>query len=237
MGKESFGEIYPAIEIMSKNEVNKEFAAQARLLLKLMDDYEPPKPLFENITDEAAKADYDNFKERYGFVIWDDVFTASDEDCAMKVREDPERFEDMSEDDVRNEVAMENCGAYTQLRSEFDGLDIGPVLIYGQVNRWNGSVTFSTVKHSLKGIFEAFGGDENVLFVKDGQLQMVSAHHDGTNTYTAYLLKKDVDVDELPFTAMYSKMDRDERKGIEKKIAEVTESLVPALKEHYGWGI
>lgn len=195
----------------------------------ILDAWEPPVLPFGDVTDEMIERDSKSMEERYGFPIISSLEYGTDEDCARRVKDDPDYFLGMSEDEVRR-ISNEAYGEDRQLiKEELENAYKEPVAIIGYVKRWNGKIPVYRSLDSIVDIFERDNGDDLVLYIKDGQLRMDVIHHDGTNSYTIYKFRED-----------HENMDmedefEDSERSAEDKVMRHLESIVPDLVNYFGW--
>lgn len=194
---------------------------------EILDAWEPPVLPFDNVTDEMIEKDRKVMEEQYGFVIISSMEYGTDEDCARRVKDDPDYFLGMSEDEVRY-ISNEAYGEDRQLiMEELGNAYTKPVVIIGYVERWNGKIPVCRSLDSIVDIFERDTGDELTLYVKDRQLRMDVTHHDGTNSYTVYKFREGhEDMVDTP---------EDSERSAEDKVMLRLESIVPDLVKYFGW--
>lgn len=236
MGKESFKNIWPLLEALAGDgniyhdalmEVGKMNALQmsdtveeAKKALKFLETYEEPKLPFGDVTEEQIKEEFSRLEEKYGLVVWSNLLAGTDEDCAYRVRQDPDYFLGMSEDDVRRLSMDDYAEDREYIRQELEKVSVNGVLCTGTIGRWDGPQAREFLLGSLSDVFSVFRGDDNTLYVKDGQLRAENGHHDGVDRFTFYTFREG-------FVPEDYSTGRD----------DVLESIVPALDSHFGWGI
>lgn len=224
MGKESFENLYPAIQAIADGKplgfVGGEAARkEAAVMLQLMDGYVEPVLPFGDVTDEQIEEAFRKQEEKYGFVIWSNQMAGTDEDCARIARDETEIYLGYSEDEMR-QISYENCSDEMDiLRTELGMINVPGAVIEGSVGRWNGPVPVRAFMGSLPEILRVFTGDGCTLYIKDGLLKAENVHHDGTDLFTIWLLKEGAD--------------QEERGSVLSR--EELESPVPALDKHFGW--
>lgn len=186
----------------------------------ILDAWEPPVLPFGDVTDEMIEKQRKLAEEKYEFPIISSLEYGTDEDCARRVKDDPDYFLGMSEDEVRS-VSNEAYGEDRQLIMEEMGKAYTkPVAVIGHVERWNGNIPVRKTLERITDIFKLDNGDDLVLYIKYEHLHMDVMHHDGTNSYTIY-----------KFRDKYKNMDINE-KCDEKRYLD---SIVPDLAKYFGW--
>lgn len=122
------------------------------------------------------------------------------------------------------------------LESEQVNLNIpcNPVIVYGQLGRWNGS--FSAHKfldvENIGECIDASLDDQVEYYVQEGELQVNTANHDASSHYYLRELKDGISIDkldELIYNASRQKRD------VNALIKRYTKSLAPAISKVYGW--
>lgn len=236
MGKESFRYLYPVIMAATEGtdkfisaalgsidiKSEKGFKEEAEKLIAFMDSYVEPELPFRHVTTEQIEKAFAEHEERYGFVIWSNRMAGTDEDCAERVKNDPDSYLGWSEENVR-QVSYESYSEDLDIiKNEMDSIGIEHILIYGTFGRWDGPKPVCVVRGSLLDLFELFTGDDCTLYIKDGQLNVENVHHDGTDRFTIYGFRKGVDVEEAQWES-------------QKDVLRDTVSLVPVLNKHFGW--
>lgn len=236
MGKESFKYLYPMIQAALEGpdrfmsaavgalnvKSEKAFKEEAEKLIQFMDSYKEPELPFKDITTEQIEKAIKDHENHYGFVVWSNKMAGSDEDCAERVKNDPDNYLGWSEDDVRTVSYEANAEERDIMKAELDSIDVNHILIYGTFGRWDGAKPACVIKDSIVDAFELFTGDDCTMYINDGQLRVENAHHDGTDRFSIYTFREDVDVEEKCWET-------------QQEVLKDTMSLVPILVKHFGW--
>ena len=237
MGKESFQYLYPVLTALIDNTDNwlisadtilkdtnaDELREEAEKVLAMIDNYKEPELPFKNVTQEDIDKAFTGMDERYGFVIWSNYLAGSDEDCAARVKDDPDYYIGLSEDMVR-QMSYESYSEDRDILKEAFAMFEGPILITGTVGRWDGKRPVFTVKQELNDIWSVFTGNTCTLYIKDDMLKAENCHHDGTDSFDVYMFKKDFDPEADECTTK-----NDVLKG--------AISAVPILNKCFRWGL
>lgn len=237
MGKESFKNLYPVLQELASGRNNAIYMAisalndtddegiceEARTVLTLLDNYEEPKLPFAYIIDEQIQKAIDYQKDTYGFVIWSNLLAGAPEDCAIRVKADPNHFSGMTENEVCNISIKANNEDKEIIKSELCKIKVNGVLIKGTVMLHIGTQSVTSMEQCLQNIFYLFTGYNSTLYIKDGQLQAENNHRNGMDHYTIYTFKEGVNPEEVDCQAIEHNMD------------DYVESLVPVLDKHFGW--
>lgn len=238
MGTESFKYIYPIIkaalegpdsfvaEAVKALDVKSEraFIEEAEKLIGLMESYKEPELPFAGISAEQIEKAFADHNARYGFVIWSNQMAGTEEDCADRVKADPDSYLGWSEEEVR-QACYESCSEDRDIvKSTMSTMGISHILIYGALGRWDGPKAVCSVRHSILDVFDAFTGDGCTLYIQDGHLKIENAHHDGVDHFTVYGFREGLDVENAQWET-------------KEDVLRDTVSLVPALDKHFGWGL
>lgn len=237
MGKDSFPELCSVLGMItgSKNEQvtvaveglsydlgGDALREQARQVCRILDSYREPVLPFKDVTQEEINREDRRLMDRYGFVIWTNSQAGTDVDCARRVKDDPEYFLGMPEDEVRRMSIEANEEDRDILLTEFGSVSTNSILVIGTVGHWTGRKSVHTAMGALGEVFRLLTGDECTLYVRDGDLQAENVHHDGTDYFTIRMFKDGADPE--MFVPGHT-------------VVEETESLVPVLASHFGWSV
>lgn len=233
MGKENFEHVYPVIEAIFNSRPDAviqtaEAAAEAAVLLELMDAYEEPVLPFCYITEKQIDDQDNHMKNKYGFVVWSDQVACTDETCARLARDNPELYVGYSEDEMRRVAMSDNDDELTDIKTELENIPVNGVLVSGDVEKWSGVRPAFAVLKNLGGIFEGLKGDQVTLYISEGEFRAEVAHHDGTNDFVFHTFVDGYDPEDFTFEDLMAKG---------PKYRAYVKSLVPALKKYFGWKV
>lgn len=238
MGKDSFKYLYPVIKAATEGtdkfmsaalgsldiKSEKGFREEAEKLVAFMDSYVEPELPFGDVSTEQIEKAFADHESKYGFIVWSNQMAGTEEDCAERVKNDPENYLGWSEEDVRQASYESYSEDLDIIKNEMDSISVNHILIYGTFGRWDGAKPACVIKDSLLPLFELFTGDGCTLYIKDGNLHVENVHHDGTDKFTIYTFRDSLDVE-------------DARWESQKDVLRDTVSLVPVLDKHFGWGL
>ncbi len=245
MEKDKYKYLYPVLDLLAnkpdaalssvtkvlETADRKALAKEAKTALTLLGICKEPKFPFEGMLDDASAHMFANecaaLEKAYGFVVWTNQQAGSDEACADIVRSDPDYYFGMPEADVR-QISYDSCRENMDiLKSGFDAIDAGTILIIEKIGRWNGEKYGYSLTEKMGDVFTVFTGDDCTLYIEDGQLKAENRHHDGIDYFTFFKIKDDVNLDKYLGCTAKELMAHE----------ELMESLVPVLNSHFKWDL
>lgn len=167
-----------------------------------------------------------------GRIIWSNDGNQINREIEYRREEAIELTGKAPSDEELLEMAAESIGMWYQ--DELANLDRpldGRVLVIADLGLWNGRrLGYKILGNNLNNIMSPGGGhDEYTVGIDKGKLVGLGKHHDGTNRYEFREIREGMNLNNL-LDSIYSG-----RKPSRRKINYYTKSLVPYVREIYGW--
>lgn len=224
-GYNRFPHIYEMIQHIAQGDIGKirvpdsectaDFAAEAKEFITVLDRYMEITPDIPRMTKEKVYEAFTALEIHYGFVVWTNRMTGTDEDNALHILKNPGMATKES-----MVLSYKTCRESMEaLRKGFMTAMPDIVIAKGYVESWSGTVHRELTMNDLSAVFElpifdnmhsfhtkAYEGPFTTLFITtDGNLKIEYEHGNGDykDEYTFYTADD--------------------------------ESVVPALEKYFGW--